>query len=286
MRTATALAVVALAAPAAGAPAAESSPAGASALNAAKRVAAHGPRPAAGRAERRAHSYVARTFRRAGLRVAIQSFGVRGRGRSRNVIGMRRGSRRCLRIVMAHTDSAVGVGANDNASGVGVLAGLAPRLRRLSATCDTWLVATGSEERIVTAAPDHLGALALARKVRARGLERRLRWALSLDEVGRSGFGGHAFWLRSPARGPRRGVEGELLRAARRARVPTRFERDRGDGNSDHREFELLGMRAAKLGTGAAGEPCRHRRCDRAGRLVRLSPARAQRLVERSLEAR
>ena len=128
-------------------------------------------------------------------------------------------------------------------SGVPVCASLS------RATCDTWLVATGSEERIVTAAPDHLGALALARKVRARG------------------------------------VEGELLRAARRARVPTRFERDRGDGNSDHREFELLGMRAAKLGTGA-GEPCRHRRCDRAGRLVRLSPARAQRLVERSLEAR
>ena len=52
-------------------------------------------------------------------------------------------------------------------------------------------MATGAEERIYTGSPDHLGALALTRIVpRAR-----LRYALSIDEVGR----GTRFRLRSPA---------------------------------------------------------------------------------------
>ena len=183
---------------------------------------------------------------------------------------------------MAHTDSTGGPGANDNASGLGVLSVLAPRLRAVAPACDVWLVATGAEERIYTRSPDHLGALALARRVRARGLRPRLRWALSLDEVGRD----RPFWLRSPGRRARRRVEGELLTAARRARAATRWVRDTGSGNSDHREFELLGMPAAKLGVGAGGEPCRHQPCDRAERLRGASLGAARRLVERALKAR
>jgi hypothetical protein len=163
---------------------------------------------------------------------------------------------------------------------MGVVAALAPRLRRLRPGCDVWLVATGAEERVYTGSRDHLGALALARRVRSRRLSRRLRWALSLDEIGRGG----AFVLRSPAARPRRRVEGELLRAAARARAPTRWIRDAGSGNSDHREFGLLGMPAAKLGGGS--EPCLHRACDVPARLQRGTLARAQRLVERALRAR
>ena len=140
---------------------------------------------------------MARAFRAGGLRVGVQRFAVPGRGRSRNVIGVLDTPRTCLRIVMAHTDSAPGApGANDNASGLGVLAALAGRLRRLGPGCDVWLVATGAEERLYTGSPDHLGALALARRARARGGRKRLRFALSLDEVGRD----RPFWLRSPAR--------------------------------------------------------------------------------------
>ena len=255
--------------------------AGADASRQAVALARLGPRPAASRSEGRAHARVARRFRRAGLRVRVQRFGVPGRGRSRNVIGSSRGRARCLRIVMAHTDTTpAGPGANDNASGVGVLMALAQRLRRLGAPCDVWLVATGAEERVYTGSRDHLGALALARRVRARRL--RLRWALSLDEVGRD----RPFWLRSPRARQRGAVEGELLRAAGRARVRTRWVRDDGSGNSDHREFELLGLPAAKLGVGAGGEPCRHMACDRARRLDRRSLALAQRLVERALQGR
>jgi hypothetical protein len=37
--------------------------------------------------------------------------------------------------------------------------------------------------------------------------------------------------------------------------VPVSWVRDDGSGNSDHREFELLGLPGAKLGVGAGGEP-------------------------------
>jgi len=247
------------------------------------RISSWGPRPAASATEARAHRLIARTFRDAGLRVAVQAFNVPGRGRSRNVIGTLDTPSSCLRIAMAHTDSAPSApGANDNASGLGVVAALASRLRAIKPGCDVWLVATGAEERVYTGSPDHLGALALARRARARGARDRLEWALSLDEVGRD----RPFWLRSPAAAPRPQVEGALLRAARRARVSVSWVRDESTGNSDHREFELLGLPGLKLGVGAGGEPCRHTACDRPERLDPTSLLLARRLVETALSGR
>jgi aminopeptidase YwaD len=244
------------------------------------RISSWGPRPAASAREARAHRLMRRVFRRAGLRVGVQEFRVPGRGRSRNVIGVYDTPRSCLRIAMAHTDSTpAGPGANDNASGLGVVASLAGRLRLIKPWCDVWLVATGAEERVYTGSPDHLGALALARRARARGGRDRLDFALSLDEVGRD----RPFWLRSPVRAPRAAVEGRLRRAARRAGVPVSWVRDETTGNSDHREFELLGLPAAKLGVGAGGEPCRHSPCDRPSRLEGASLRQARRLVEQAL---
>ena len=213
-------------------------------------VARDGPRPAGSAAEARAHRRVAVRFRAAGLTVRVQRFQT-PRGRSRNVIGVREGSSDCLRVLMAHTDSMPATpGAEDNASGLGVLVALAPRLR--TPECDVWLVATGAEERLYTGSPDHLGARALAPAVPRR----RLRYALSLDEVGRSA----RMRLRSPVAAPRRGVERELLRAAGPARARVEWQRDDGTGSSDHREFELSGRRAVKLG--GLDNPCRHEACD------------------------
>jgi len=258
----------------------EAGAAGNEAHRLAVRIARRGPRPAASRAEARIHELMGDRFRAAGLRVQVQRFRVPGRGRSRNVIGIFDSRRSCLHVVMAHTDSVPdGPGANDNASGVGVLGALALRMRRLSPRCDVWLVATGAEERVYTGAPDHLGALALARRARSRGRARRLRWALSLDEVGRD----RPVWLRSPVSKPRRGVERALLAAARREGVRVSWVRDETDGSSDHREFNLLGMPAAKLGVGAGGEPCRHLACDRPGHLDPHSLRLARRVVERAL---
>jgi hypothetical protein len=249
----------------------------------AAKISSWGPRPATSKREARAHRLMARVFRRAGLRLGIQDVRVPGHGRSRNVIGVRDTPRSCLRIVMAHADTTAGApGANDNASGLGVVASLAGRLRRIDPWCDVWLVATGAEERIYTGSPDHLGALALARRARSHGGRKRLRWALSLDEVGRD----RPFWLRSPVSGPRPGVEAELLEAAGRAGVPVSWVRDESTGNSDHREFQLLGLPAAKLGVGAGGEPCRHSACDRPSRLDPKSLVLARRMTAEALRAR
>ena len=91
------------------------------------------------------------------------------------------------------------------------------------------------------------------------------------------------FWLRSPVarRAPR--VEGALLAAAGRVGVPVSWVRDESTGNSDHREFELLGLPGAKLGVGAGGEPCRHMPCDRPSRLDPTSLVLARRMVAEAL---
>jgi aminopeptidase YwaD len=234
-----------------------------------------GSRPAASRAELRAHRYVRRRFEAAGLATRYVRFTVPRKGRSRNVIGALDGDGRCLKIVMAHTDSVPeGPGANDNASGVGVLVGLAGRLRALDPPCDVWLVATGAEERPYTGTPDHLGASALVRVVP----QRRLRYALSLDMVGR----GTRFQLRSPRGAPRAGVEREVLRTARRRGVGVRWLRDSGDGNSDHREFELAGLAgmALQIRDATTADACYHRACDGHRRLRRGALARVQAIAE------
>jgi peptidase M28-like protein len=243
-----ALAVAVLAAPASAAV-----PVPADAYRMAAKISSWGPRPAASEREARVHRLIARVFRRAELRVGIQEFRVPGRGRSRNVIGVLDTPRSCLRVVMAHTDSTpAGPGANDNASGLGVVASLASGLRLIRPWCDVWLVATGAEERVYTESPDHLGARALARRARSHGARKRLRFALSLDEVGRD----RPFWLRSPVSAQRPKVEGALLAAAERAGVPVSWVRDEGTGNSDHREFQLLGLpAAARCGHGRRALP-------------------------------
>jgi aminopeptidase YwaD len=234
-----------------------------------------GSRPSASKNERRAHRYVARQFRAAGLETSVNPFHVQGRGQSQNVVGKLETPAKCLVILMAHTDSVTqGRGANDNASGVGVLVALAPRLSGLAPACDVWLVATGSEERVVTGLPYHSGAAALVKQVKAEDRGGDLRFALSVDMVGR----GKRFYLRSPEPGIREGVEGVVLAAARRAGVTVRWARDSGTGNSDHREFELAGLPAAVLQVWKGFDPCHHEGCDRPGRLQQPALKRATRV--------
>lgn len=240
----------------------------------ARSLAKAGPRPAASAAERRAHARVRAVFARSGLRVATDSFRVRGRGRSRNVIGIHETRASCLVILMAHADTTAGSpGALDNASGLGALVDIAPRLRR--SACDVWLVATGAEERIYTGRRDHMGATALARRVRRQGRGGDLRIALSLDEVG----AGRRLRLRSSARAPRRRVERRVFHAARGSGLAVDWLRDSGSGNSDHREFQIRGLPAAKLGV--RDNPVRHTARDRAGRLEAGTFVRVRRLLVR-----
>ena len=244
-----------------------------------------GSRPAASRAELRAHRYVKRQFERAGLETRLTRFRVpsRGTGWSRNVVGAYDGRRRCLKIVMAHTDSVpAGPGAVDNASGVGVVVALARRLDELRPFCDVWLVATGAEERPYTGEPDHLGASRLVKYVRQERSARRLRYALSLDMVGRGG----RFQVSSPRTAPRPRVEGQVLAAGRRSDITLRFDPDSGTGNSDHREFELAGMPGLVIHLWHGLEPCYHSACDSWRRIQRRSLRRVQRVTEDALRRR
>lgn len=235
-----------------------------------------GSRPASGRGERRAHDFAAKRFRAAGLDVTIAPFNVPGRSRSRNVIGVLETKGDCLKILMAHTDSVPpGLGANDNASGVGVLVELSAKLAKLGPACDVWLVATGAEERVVIGTSYHVGAAALIKTVKNQGRPGDLRFALSVDMVGR----GKRFYLRSPQPSARPGVEGEVLDAARRAGVTVRWARDSDTGNSDHREFELAGLPAAVIEVWRGHDACHHEGCDRPGRLQKGALRKVERLA-------
>jgi hypothetical protein len=146
----------------------------------------------------------------------------------------------------------------------------------LQPACDVWLVATGAEERIYTGQPDHLGASALVRRVQRRGRADDLRWALSIDEVGR----GRELWLRSPRE---RRFDRGVVAAAAGSGLRVRWVADTGSGNSDHREFGLAGLTAAKLGV--PDDPIRHTAGDVAGRLQEPTFPRVRRLLERLLQA-
>ena len=180
-----------------------------------------------------------------------------GLGRSHNVIGVLDTPASCLRIAMAHADSTPnGPGANDNASGVAVIAATAGRLRGLDPPCDVWLVATGAEERLHTGAPDH--------GPRSRSPAERAPAATTADSSGRCPSTRWGATARSGcARRPRRRARPWRARCygSRPARRPLSWVRDEGTGNSD-REFELLGLPGMRVGVGAGGErPCRHSPC-------------------------
>jgi hypothetical protein len=136
-------------------------------------------------------------------------------------------------------------------------------------------VATGSEEREVTGLADHRGATALVKRVKRHRRATDLRYAFSVDMVGR----GKRFWLRSPRSQPRRRIERQVLKLAKAANVTVRWERDSGTGNSDHREFELAGLPGMVLQVWQGHDPCHHEPCDRPGRLRKVSLKLALRLA-------
>ena len=173
-------------------------------------------------------------------------------------------------MLVAHIDSVPPApGADDNASGVGTLVALAPRLQ--NAACDVWLIATGAEERPYTGQADHLGALAAVPRVKRRRGD--LRFVLSLDEVGR----GSTFHLRSRANRP--GVEGRIVRAGRGA---VRWVPD--TGTRQLRPPRVLARRAARGQARRPGRPAAA--TPRATPPARLQPrsfVRVRAIVERLL---
>lgn len=212
-----------------------------------------GPRPGTSPAYRRAARWVERELEEHGWEVRRQRFPtpagvswgvpVQG-GPSVNLVATRGDVRpgRPWLAVGAHLDTVPQApGAEDNASGVGALLAVAEAAAERRTRLPVVLVAFGSEEpRGPTDADHHYGSRAYVDSLGPR--ERRtLRGMVSLDRVGVGDT------LPVGTAGPRNRIGNQLLAAARRAGVPTRFES--GQRSSDHWSFTRDGLPAARLGS-------------------------------------
>ena len=212
-----------------------------------------GPRPGTSPAYFRAAAWVERRLRSLGWDVRRQSFpspaGVSWgvpvpAGRSVNLVATRRDVRpgRPWLAVGAHLDTVPQApGAEDNASGIGVLLAVAEATRKTRTRLPVVLLAFGSEEPRGPGDDDHhYGSRAY---VAGLGQAQRgtLRGMVALDRVGV----GPVVPV-SSARGPDR-MRASLLAAARRAEVRAQALTD--DRASDHWSFVRAGLPGVRLGS-------------------------------------
>ncbi len=212
-----------------------------------------GPREATSGAYARAARFVARSFVRLGYDVARQRFHVPAgvswgvsvpAGRSANVVATPPGfdRRRPHVVVGAHLDTVPQApGAEDNASGVGVLLTVAEATAGRSTRLPVVFVAFGAEEPRGPGDDAHhygsrhyVAALGEAARTAVRGM-------VSLDRVG---VGARVPVGSSDDTDP---LQRALLAAGRRAGVPTLAEGD--ERSSDHWSFVRAGLPGARLGS-------------------------------------
>ena len=212
-------------------------------------LASEGPRPAGEPgAEAVAQRFVAAELEGLGYRVVLQRVDLPNGRSTRNVVGLTSGRPKV--VIVAHLDGVRGSpAANDNASGVAVLLELAASLRGRPGVL---VAATGAEERVVTGARVHLGALRLLRGISPQA-RRGVRLAVALDMVG-VGTRLHV-----------RGLEARPNRSARLllGRGGSTYLRD--DGDSDHAELTRNGLPAAWVQWRT--DACWHESCDVARRV-------------------
>lgn len=226
----------------------------ATAVRAVRRLAGSiGPREATSRSYARAAAWVARSFRRLGYdvgrqRVAVpagESWGVPvPAGRSTNVVATPPGfdARRPHLVVGAHLDTVPQAsGAEDNASGVGVVLAVAEAVAARRTRLPVVFVAFAAEEPRGPSDDDHhygsrryLALLSPAERDAVRGM-------VSLDRVGV----GQRVPVGSTGDGDP--IQRSLLAAARRAGIPT--VADAGQRSSDHWSFVRAGLPGVRLGS-------------------------------------
>jgi hypothetical protein len=212
-----------------------------------------GPREATSRSYVRAAGWVARSFRRLGYDVehqrvdvpAGESWGVPvPAGRSTNVVATPAGfdPRAPHLVVGAHLDTVPQApGAEDNASGVGVLLAVAEAVSLRRTRLPVVFVAFGAEEPRGPSDDDHhYGSRRYVVEL-APAVRDAVRGMVSLDRVG--------VGERVPvgSAGDTDRVQTRLLAAARRAGVPAVAES--GQRSSDHWSFVREGLPAARLGS-------------------------------------
>ncbi len=221
-----------------------------------------GPRPEGSAAERRASSYISTTLKSYGYRAAAQIVRLPGGRTSRNVVVVKPGATSARFILGAHYDSKdVASGANDNASGVGVLLELARVLKDRPTAARVVFVFFGAEEMSDSNEDHHhygsrqfVAALSPARRAETAGM-------LSVDMVGY----GSRFRIRTMGKGPQQLVRRVrwFAKAKGVSLVPVP---DPGRyGWSDHEAFELAGIPAAWIEWGE--DPAYHTSGDVASRI-------------------
>ncbi|GAB3876192.1 hypothetical protein GCM10028802_13660 [Terrabacter terrigena] len=217
-------------------------------------LAAMGPRDAASAAGDRAAAYVAARLRAAGYRVTVQPFTVPAgvswgvpvpAGSTANVVADPPGfdPRRPHVVIGAHLDTVPrSPGAEDNASGLMVLAEVARIVREQPGALPVRFVAFGAEEarggngtRYAFGSRHFVTALGGAERTAVGGM-------LALDRVG---VRAAAVPVCSGGRGTPALAEA-IRAAATSASVPTRACTNRA---SDHVSFERVGIPAARLGS-------------------------------------
>lgn len=165
-------------------------------------------------------------------------------GPSVNVIATRGDVRpgRPWLLVGAHLDTVPGApGAEDNASGIGVLLTVAEAVAGRRTRLPVVLVAFGAEEpRGQGEADHHYGSQAFVAAM-TPAQRRSLRGMVSLDRVGV----GDVLPVRSVSEPSP--LRAELVRAARAAGVPTLL--DTGHTSSDHESFADAGLPGVRLGS-------------------------------------
>ncbi|SDO54631.1 M20/M25/M40 family metallo-hydrolase [Halobacillus aidingensis] len=106
-----------------------------------------GPRVAGSQNEREAAQYIQGQFERIGLETEVQEFDYSTSRSSSNVVAYKEGKSTKQIIVGAHYDSvSVGLGVDDNASGVGVLLETAEVLKNIKTPYSIVFIAFGAEE--------------------------------------------------------------------------------------------------------------------------------------------
>jgi Zn-dependent M28 family amino/carboxypeptidase len=216
------------------------------AMHDAARIASFGSRPGGSDAERQAAEYVAQRLTELGYSPRTVTFRLPNGKTSRNVIVTAPGASSKRQVILGgHFDTKPpSPGANDNASGCGVMLEIARLLRNQPAAPEVRFVFYGTEEFLTDAPGDnhHLGSRHDARSL-TRSQRDNVAAMISVDMVGY----GSRFTIRTMQRGPR-SLSDALLAQARRDSVPLVFDKDRGrTGWSDHEPYELLGMPSAWL---------------------------------------
>jgi len=183
-----------------------------------------------------------------GWTVELQPFDLPQGGTSANVIASTDGRGRLdgpVVVVGAHFDTVPGtVGANDNASGTGVVVALATALAREAATLSVpvLLVGFGAEEYQQDTGIHHIGSEVLATELADRTVA-----MLSVDMVG-NGPTTRVVMMRD--HDPR--LQQRLMAVAEAAGIPDIVADARGD-ISDHGAFARRSVPAAFLWTGSDG---------------------------------